>query len=376
MLTIDDYRKIGQFKDVLHRYHFLNKEYDAFRKLACVAMEDLFGFRHILFGYLNYTKVKETSLQVLVHNTPQKLVERIFMSGILSDSYFKKNEDIVIYSQMDNYSKKTVYRDILLPGGYSDFLICYLPLERNYIGYLLIFRDKSQKTFTTKELEILNEIYKYLAVEYYNFLRIVQLNNTNRLLISQSNHYPMGVVIMKNMLTVSYANETARQYMQELGTSPKFFSVFYSNQLIPYIKNDILHLGNRQIVRYRNFIFSIVVTNILTEDFYEKMEGSQKDPQSVNMVTYTPDTTGYIYIFKDDLSSYARNTDPFVEYGFTKREQQVAALMLRGKSPDDIASELQLSINTVKAHIQKIYRKANVSSRAEFLVLLNQHSES
>lgn len=374
MLTIDDYKKISQFKDVLHRYHFLNENYDAFRKLACVAMDELFGFRHILFGYLNYPKKKETSLQVLVHNTQEKFVERFFTSGVLSGSYFKGDEDIFLYSQMENFKKKTFYRDLLLPYGYTDFILCYLPLDNAYVGYLLIFRDKAQKNFSAKDVEILRECYRYLAVEYFNFLRIVQLNNSNRLLISHSNHYPMGVVIMQDMMNVAYANETARVYMQELGTSPKFFSVFFSNQLVPHIKNDLLHLGSRQIVRYHNFIFSVVVTNVLTEDFFEGLEKAQKDPFSSSMVTYTPDATSYIYILRDDVSSYLRKGDPFEEYGFTKREQQVAALLLRGKAPEDIAAELSVSPNTVKVHIQKLYRKTKVSSRAEFLFLINQHT--
>lgn len=374
MLTIDDYKKISRFKDILHRYHFLNKDYDAFRKLACAALDDLFGFHHILFGYLNYPKKKETSLQILVHNTPEKLVERFFMSGILSDGVFRSDEDIALFSQMENFRKRTVYRDLLLPYGYTDFMICYLPLNDAYVGYLLIFRDKAQKSFAARDVEILREIYRYLAEEYYNFLRIVQLNNSNRLLISHSNHYPMGVVIMQNMMTVAYANETAREYMQELGTSPQFFSVFYSNQLVPYIKNDLLHLGNRQIVRYQNFIFSVVITNVLTEGFFEGMERARKDPQSDGMINYTPDATGYIYILRDDVSTYIRKGDPFEEYDFTKRERQVAALLLRGKVSDEIASELSVSPNTVKVHIQKLYRKANVSSRAEFLFLMNQHT--
>ena len=372
MLTIDDYKKISQFKDILHRYHFLNKDYDAFRKLACAALDSLFGFHHILFGYLNYPKKKETSLQVLVHNTQEKFVERFFLSGILSDNFFKNGEDIVLFSQMDNYKKRTVYRDLLIPYGYTDFLVCYLPLNNTYVGYLLIFRDKAQKSHPNKDVELLQEIYHYLAEEYYNFLRIVQLNNTNRLLISHSNHYPMGVVIMQNMLTVAYANEKAREYMQELGTSPHFFSVFYSNRLVPYIKNDLLHLGSPQIVRYQNFIFSVVITNVLTEDFFEGMENAQKNPQANGMINYTPDATGYIYILRDDLGAYTRKGDPFETYGFSKREQQVASLLLRGISPENIATQLSVSPNTVKVHIQKLYRKTNVTSRAEFLFLMNQ----
>lgn len=374
MLTLEDYRKISDFKDIVHRFHFVNKDYDAFRKYVCVALEEVFGFHHCLFGFLGYTKQKETSLQLLVHNTPDKFVERFFTSGALNDKRFRGRDDVILYSRAENYRKKLLYRDVLQPYGYSDFLLCYLPLDGRYVGYLLLFREKAEKTYSSRDVEIMEAIRNYLAVEYHNFLKIVQMNNTNQLLISHTNYYPMGVVIMKDMQTVSYANEIAKQYMQELGTNPQFFSVFYSNELVPHIKNDLLHLGNRQIVRYRNFVFSVVVTNVLTEDFFRDMERRQASPQEAGMFSYLPDATSYIYILRDELSAYLRKGDPFEEYGLTRREREVAELLLRGKNPAEAAAELGISANTAKAHIQKIYRKTKVSSRAEFQFLMNQHT--
>ncbi len=48
-------------------------------------------------------------------------------------------------------------------------------------------------------------------------------------------------------------------------------------------------------------------------------------------------------------------------------------MLLMGKDPTGIASELAISPNTAKVHIQNLYREANVSSRAELLFIMNQH---
>lgn len=374
MLNIDDYRRINRFKDILHRYHFLNKDYDSFRKLACTAMDEIFGYHHILFGYLKYTKKKETSLQVLVYNTPDKFVERFFMSGALAGMSSDDAEDITLFSQTENYRKRPVYRDLLAPYGYSDLCMCYLPLDNCYVGYLVIFFDQAQKVFTHKDLEILSEINRYIAEEYHNFLKIVQLVNTNNLLISQSNQYPVGVIIMRDMMNTAYINETAKEYLAELGTSPQFFSVFFNNHLVPNIKNDLLHVGKKQIVRYNNYLFSVVVTNVLTEEFFRNLELARKTSDQTEMSAYSTDATTYIYIMRDDVSSFVRKGDPFEEISLTKRERQVAELLLRGKSADEISEELAISPNTAKVHIQRIYRKANVTSRAEFLFIMNQYN--
>jgi LuxR family maltose regulon positive regulatory protein len=47
------------------------------------------------------------------------------------------------------------------------------------------------------------------------------------------------------------------------------------------------------------------------------------------------------------------------------QEQRVLRLFVAGLSKAEIASELVISINTVKTHLQRIYRKLNVTNRAE-----------
>jgi two-component system, NarL family, response regulator LiaR len=52
----------------------------------------------------------------------------------------------------------------------------------------------------------------------------------------------------------------------------------------------------------------------------------------------------------------------------TPREQLILKLAARGKSNKDIASELNLSVRTIKAHLADIFSKIGVSSRTEAVV--------
>jgi DNA-binding CsgD family transcriptional regulator len=56
--------------------------------------------------------------------------------------------------------------------------------------------------------------------------------------------------------------------------------------------------------------------------------------------------------------------------GFTRRERQVAEELLRGSSRRQLARRLALSEHTVGDHLQNLYRKADVSGRAELAALL------
>ena len=54
-------------------------------------------------------------------------------------------------------------------------------------------------------------------------------------------------------------------------------------------------------------------------------------------------------------------------HGLSKREREVLSLVLQGKDAQNVASELVISPGTVKAHLSRIYRKAEVKTRQELL---------
>jgi DNA-binding CsgD family transcriptional regulator len=57
-------------------------------------------------------------------------------------------------------------------------------------------------------------------------------------------------------------------------------------------------------------------------------------------------------------------------YGITKREQEVMALLVEGKSNKEIEDLLCISFSTVKNHVYNLYRKFEVNSRAQLIHLV------
>jgi DNA-binding NarL/FixJ family response regulator len=60
----------------------------------------------------------------------------------------------------------------------------------------------------------------------------------------------------------------------------------------------------------------------------------------------------------------------FSELNLTQREQDIVDLLVQGKSNKEMADKLCLSGDTIKAHLQHIFRKVGVSSRLEAVVYL------
>ncbi len=59
-------------------------------------------------------------------------------------------------------------------------------------------------------------------------------------------------------------------------------------------------------------------------------------------------------------------------YKLTKQEQNIASLLVVGKSNKEIAATLYISLDTVKTHLSRIFKKLTVTSRTEAVVKLLQ----
>ena len=55
------------------------------------------------------------------------------------------------------------------------------------------------------------------------------------------------------------------------------------------------------------------------------------------------------------------------DFGLSKRETSVYALLLEDKTNAEIAEELFIAPSTVRAHISRIYEKFDVHTRQEFV---------
>jgi DNA-binding CsgD family transcriptional regulator len=74
----------------------------------------------------------------------------------------------------------------------------------------------------------------------------------------------------------------------------------------------------------------------------------------------------YVVLEYTDVNKVA--TD--YKYKFTAREGEIIDGIIQGKSNQQISEMLNLSTNTIKTHMQKIFKKTGVSSRSELVYML------
>jgi DNA-binding NarL/FixJ family response regulator len=91
----------------------------------------------------------------------------------------------------------------------------------------------------------------------------------------------------------------------------------------------------------------------LAEVIHAAIEGHLEDVPTVR----TPDDSSY----------------PGKGVGLSRRESHVLALIVQGRSNQEIASQCFLSVNSVKTYIRSAYRKIGVNNRAQAVVWAIQH---
>lgn len=68
----------------------------------------------------------------------------------------------------------------------------------------------------------------------------------------------------------------------------------------------------------------------------------------------------------------AQATPSFEELGLTPRQTDVLQLLLQGKSNKDIARRLGLSVETIKDHVQAVFRALGVNSRTQAVLAVGE----
>ncbi|MBZ9654894.1 helix-turn-helix transcriptional regulator [Phyllobacterium lublinensis] len=108
------------------------------------------------------------------------------------------------------------------------------------------------------------------------------------------------------------------------------------------------------------------------------LAGGAYYPRSVNIddsesSSMSAETPGPLSLPASNRGDEAMDAPETAMIGFTERERQVLATLRRGLPNKIIASELDLSENTIKVHISHIMRKLNATNRTEAVVFSQKY---
>lgn len=123
---------------------------------------------------------------------------------------------------------------------------------------------------------------------------------------------------------------------------------------------DVLLVGESNLIGYLVVVATVLLLS--SEDIWALfMMGKGRPLNAEENGKAEPDAVEEAELLKRRLSQ------AFDDAGFTVREQEVALLLVRGRTQPWIAEFLGISESTVGTHVRHIYQKSGVHTRQEFL---------
>ncbi len=232
----------------------------------------------------------------------------------------------------------------LLSSGEFCHIAC-IPIfyQGQCTGKIYLQRKKGEADFNEEEIFLLELLQPHIATVFH----IIHMMEAVKTIESNPNHpAKIGLAVLDNDLRLIGGNAAGLEMM-------KLSSVFGSS-ILYHVKEwckTMSRDGAAPIVLHSETLKTS--TAPLEIEIYRKTSPLGKANFTITLQ----------YADEDYYPANSR-------YKFTKREADIIDEIILGKNNTQIANTLHLSENTVKTHIQKIYRKVGVNNRTELTYIL------
>jgi len=152
--------------------------------------------------------------------------------------------------------------------------------------------------------------------------------------------------------------------------------LYYKSQ---YISNSKLQNALKSLSVIILIVFILVLLLMFFSPFFLKVhESLWVIPKNITVLIFNLGMFYWYYKYseiiytifqKDKLKLYSKNESFKEMYSISKRELEIVTLICEGKTNNEIAAILFISISTVKDHNYKIYQKLNIKNRTQLMKL-------
>ncbi|MBB3114200.1 DNA-binding NarL/FixJ family response regulator [Paenibacillus phyllosphaerae] len=236
------------------------------------------------------------------------------------------------------------YRSILVSAGFTDELRGVCLSEGHCWGFLTLYRQKVLPPFGAEELALLSEIMPAIAAE----LRLRAITNLKS---DEDSEVASGLVIMNQSLVPVLTDSAADQWMSRLRQAEGIDELTLPRPVRAVCTAALTRMAE---ISSGDELASVYVR--MPSGEYVSLHASRLRDTSGN---------GHLSIrfSRGEMRDYVLFQS--VAYGLSPREQELAALVTRGRSTKQIAEELHISVYTVQDHLKAIFAKTGYTSRRE-----------
>lgn len=293
--------------------------------------------------------------QILTSTVTDSLGYFSFEGSLLSDNYALYR----IYANLDEDAEGVQKYDTEDIKNFHNFIFSNrdtIVFERNSKFWFSSNRntnliDKEWNTYGTYTDKLRQEFADFNNQNINNLSTEQYLRELKSFVIEKETH-PLTTLILLGSLPKS-------AFKKDLNNDPEFYKQLQSNL------NDYYDTSSYAL-QYENFL-----TDLYKSENEEELDFFKKTTYGLAILSLL--FIAYIVFLIIKLKQARTIQQTPIDFSLTTQEEKVAELMLDNKTNKDIATELFISLNTVKTHIRNLYAKLEVSNRAEFVEKFKNH---
>lgn len=354
MLSREDYYKIIKFLEITQ-----SAKPEEYRSLVLTHLANIFNYEMTTFWLAdnNGDMVDPITLSL-----DWRIMNSFREKYYKYDPFYPKNlpkrllnKNVITINDLgttEEYKENLFYKDILQQYGLSHKIMYVYRDNGKIIGASTFLRPENYKDFCQKDISLIETCLQFVSKSLSNILLLNNLDFQKFLFESLSNNSNTGFLVLNHNLKIIYSNSAAIEYCQKLSGCDSF-----ENPVQYFVKK---FMSNNNLLRYG------LTTTLYSDDI---------KTFSVKIIPHVRHQKNPEYLVFIQPSSITENTEQNKENALidnlTSREREVFIQVLKGRSNQEIAGDLYISIATVKSHIQSIFDKCNVSNRASLCYKFN-----
>ncbi|MFZ3171833.1 MAG: LuxR C-terminal-related transcriptional regulator [Carboxydocellales bacterium] len=253
------------------------------------------------------------------------------------------------YLNYGEWQKNEHRADFLLRQNIYNLACVQVFAGENLVGMISLHRNRKQADFSDTEMQTLLLLSSYLNRAFSKQVYLGQLSPWGDTFDKVFDLVNASVLVINCKLEVIYVNPLAR------GSILAKDSGYKRNKLMDHLKSicgRMLHMDR------------LCGTWALTTSF---SDSTRKRNFHIFMQTPTGKANPQFVVYEPKSVTDTIPLPEEVGKDLSYKEKEVAQLLVLGKSNEEIARTLLITINTVKSHVSNILHKAGVKTRAEFM---------
>lgn len=309
---------------------------------------------------LDETEVKEYNEHYQFSNPLRGPIEKLKPGEVFYRSQYLNDRELEKTDIYQNWFKRL---DI--------YELCYFALGhlRGMSGGFTLTRPKSNPRYSESEMRVLEYLIPHIDRAFFIYLHLRQAEHENRQMTETLRRMPQSVIVVDSAGTVIFRNESAERLVEQKDGLAvdrgrlRGASAADTKKLNSAISASFALDGGR-LVESRGVV--------------QLSRPSGKRPLQVlispffklDCPAYEGENLALVIVFDPEMKPVTEEEILRSVYSLTPAEARLASLIVKGLSLKEAAVVLEVSENTVRTHLKRIFSKTDTKRQSEIINLV------